>query len=89
MDINWRDPFGLHKYKDIVGKPREGIHAMRIPGLDVAAQDTIATILFAIIIALVFKWSIWKTVLGAFLIALFFHVLFGVKTKLTVALGLA
>jgi len=85
----WMDPLGLHKYRDALGKPRQGFHAMRIPGLDVAARDTIGTFVIAVLLALIFKWSIWKTVLGAFIIGLLMHALFGVKTKLTVLLGLA
>ena len=85
------DVFNLqyfHKYKDIFGSPRKGAHASRIPLLDVATVDTIGTIVIALLVAYMLDWSYWKTVLGAFAIALFMHVLFGVRTKITAALGL-
>ena len=82
------DIFNLHKYRDIFGPPRSGIHATRIPYLDVALSDTISTIVVAVLIAYIFGLSIWKTVLAAFALGLLAHVLFGVRTKLTVALGL-
>jgi hypothetical protein len=79
---------GLEAYRDMFGLPYQGFHAVRIPGLDVALYDTFGTIVIAVIVAYLFDWTVWKTVLGAFALAILMHALFKVHTKLTVALGL-
>ena len=38
-------------YKTIFGTPRQGIHALRIPGLDIAFWDTVFTVVVAVLIA--------------------------------------
>ena len=79
------------KYKDIGGLPRTGIHKMRIPFLDVAASDTIFTIIGALLLVYACDWPSWTiipTILIAFIIAIIFHVLFCVKTKMVTSLGL-
>jgi len=78
----------LAAYKDSLGEPRKGFHAARIPILDVALWDTLGTIVIAALVAYAFKWSAWKTILGAFVLATFLHWLFGVRTKMTTTLGL-
>jgi hypothetical protein len=79
------------QYKNSLGIPREGIHKMRIPFLDIAASDTIFTIIGALLLVYVCDWPSWTilpTILGAFIIAIIFHVLFCVKTKMVTFMGL-
>jgi len=61
--------------------PREGIHSLRIPILDIAAVDTVATIAGAYGISRVTGWSFPKTTIGLFGVAMIAHHLFHVETK--------
>jgi len=85
--MDFLHPFA--KYRDIFGEPRTGIHARRIPIIDLAFWDTIQTLVLAVSIAFVFKLSIWKSVVAVFALGLAAHVAFGVKTKMTTTLGLS
>ena len=76
----------LSQYKDSLGQPRQGFHAARVPLLDVALWDTVGTIVIAICIALLFRVSIWKTVVAAFVLGTLMHIAFGVRTRLTTAI---
>lgn len=68
----------LCKYKNALGIPRQGIHSIRV--FDVAIIDVISTIIGAYILARIFRWSFWKTLLGLFLLGVLLHRLFCVKT---------
>ena len=68
----------LSDYKDIFGKPGEGGHAYRI--FDIAIVDVILTIIGGYIIAYSFNWSKIKTIIGLFILGIFLHRLFDVKT---------
>lgn len=68
----------LCKYKDIFGKPKKGIHSVRIFGL--AAVDTIGTIIIAYLLSRYMKWNPWYTILSAFVIGELLHYLFCVDT---------
>ena len=46
----------LCKYKDSLGIPNQGFHTNRIPYLDVALNDTLATIGGSIILSLIIKY---------------------------------
>lgn len=74
---------GLCKYRDIFGEPGKGVHRYRIPFLDVAAVDVIATLIVGYFIALYSKWNFWLVVLVLFLLSIVFHLLFCVRTKIT------
>ena len=81
----------LSDYKDALGKPREGIHALRIPYLDIAFWDVVGTIVISGGIAYYFDKSqtnVVSWIIIAFALGFFFHHVFGVRTKLTVAAGL-
>lgn len=72
-------------FKDIFGTPGEGVHSTRIPVLDIALVDTVATIVTAFLIQKVFYPDtpyltvlILFTILGEIL-----HYLFCVNTKVT------
>lgn len=74
--------------KDIFGLPRTGIHAQRIPVLDIALWDTVGTIAITIVLVQLFavdksisntlKWIVFAFVLGFVL-----HYMIGVRTKMT------
>lgn len=66
----------LHKYANIFGAPRTGVHAIRIA--DIAIVDLILTIAFIYALSYYFPWQYVTT---ATFIAMFAaHRAFGVKT---------
>ena len=68
----------LCKYKDIFGKPNEGIHSYRF--LNIAIVDVLATIVVAFLISHFTKFCFGKTLLALFLCGIVMHRLFCVKT---------
>jgi hypothetical protein len=70
----------LCKYKDALGIPKKGIHSYRLFGL--AFADVIMTIIGAIIISWVTKWNYMYTMIGLFLLGIFLHRLFCVRTTI-------
>ncbi len=68
------------KYKDALGKPREGAHESRIPVLDVATNDVVMTIIVGISIAIIFGFNAGNTVIVLFLMGILAHRLFCVRT---------
>ena len=68
----------LCRYKDIFGRPREGAHAYRL--FDIAVVDVAATVLVAYVIARVFGFVFWKSLVTLFLIGIISHRLFCVRT---------
>jgi uncharacterized membrane protein len=72
----------LCKYRNFFGKPGKGVHSYRIPLLDVAAVDVIATLIVGYLIALYSKWNYWLVVLVLFLLGIAMHRLFCVRTKI-------
>jgi fatty acid desaturase len=76
----------FERYKHIFGKERQGAHALRIPFLNVALVDVVATIVGAFLIAYFTKWSFLWTLLGLFLLGIVLHRLFCVKTTVDVFL---
>jgi hypothetical protein len=70
----------LCKYKDIIGKPGSGLRKYRI--FDIAILDTVVTIIGAYLIALFFKWPVLYTIIGVFILGIFAHRLFCVRTGL-------
>lgn len=75
----------LKKYKDIFGKPGEGIHKYRFLGT--AISDYLLTILAAVIITYFTKIPLVLTTIFAFVLGIIFHVIFGVETNTTRYLG--
>lgn len=69
-------------FKDILGKPGEGIHSARIGGI--ALFDTLATIVGAYFIQKTFypETSYFKVLLIFFIIGELLHVLFCVRTTI-------
>ena len=70
------------KYKDLIGKPREGIHAARIPYVDLAFNDIGITVFGSIILAILFGWHPFNTVVVVFLLGILIHRLFCVRTTI-------
>ena len=68
----------LCKYKNFLGEPGKGIHSYRLFG--VAIADVIMTIIGAFVISYLTKWNFWYTLIGLFLLGIFLHRLFCVKT---------
>ena len=77
----------LCKYKDIFGKPGEGVHAYRFLG--VAIVDVLFTFLLAYAIHHFAGTGFWITLTALVILALALHWAFCVKTSVTVYLGLA
>jgi len=74
----------LCKYKDIFGKPDEGVHSYRLFGF--AIVDTLLTILGAF---LLYKYfgngrDAWAFLIGLFLVGILVHRIFCVNTALNV-----
>jgi len=69
---------GLCKYKDILGKPREGIRKYRI--FDIAIMDTAVVILFGYFISWYMEWNLWITLVVLFGLGIIIHRIFCVRT---------
>lgn len=76
------------QYKDIFGKPREGTHSTRIPVVDLAAYDVLATL--ALILCAVYAGYDASIVTAVVIVTFIFaHWLFCVDSKINNALGLS
>jgi hypothetical protein len=65
-----------------VGTPRVGVHRVRIPLLDVALFDTVATAVLGVLLARAAHWRAPWVLLTLFLISLPVHWMVGVETQL-------
>lgn len=74
----------LCQYKDIFGKPGEGVHSYRIA--NVAIVDVVVTIIGAYLLAKLFKWKFLKTLIVLFILGIIAHKLFCVKTTVDKAI---
>lgn len=75
----------LEKFKNVFGKPREGLHSYRIPYLDVAIVDVAGTLGLAWLLAKFLglpSSSIPILFLQLFFVGMVLHSLFGVGTRL-------
>lgn len=68
----------LCRYKDIFGRPGEGAHAYRV--FDIAVVDVAATVAVAYVIARMFGFTFWKSLVVLFLIGIISHRAFCVRT---------
>jgi hypothetical protein len=68
----------LCPYKYILGIPGKGIHQYQVYGIAVA--DTVMTIIGAGILAYLFRWSFWITLVLFFILGEFLHYIFCVPT---------
>jgi len=65
-------------YKNILGKPNEGVHSYRFA--NVAIVDVIMTIIVAFIISVVFAIPFWKVLGVSFILGIVLHRFFCVRT---------
>ena len=68
----------LCKYKDIFGKPNEGVHSYRV--FNIAIFDLILTVLIAYIISYLFNIDFIKILVLLLLLGIVLHHLFCVRT---------
>lgn len=78
QSVTMSKSLGLCRYKDIFGRPKEGAHAYRI--FDIAVVDVAATVVVAFIIARVFDFVFWKSLVVLFIIGIISHRAFCVRT---------
>jgi hypothetical protein len=70
--------FGLCKYKDLFGKPNAGLRKYRI--FNIAILDCAVVIAIGYLISWLFKWNLWITLGSLFLLGIFVHRMFCVRT---------
>lgn len=70
------------KYKDIFGKPKEGVHSYRI--MNIAVIDLALTLIGAYILSILLGITYWKTAVGLLILGIFAHLLFCVDTTVTI-----
>ena len=68
------------EFKDILGKPGEGLHSYRL--FDIAIIDVLLTILLAFLISYIFNFSFLIVLLILFLLGMILHRLFCVRTTI-------
>ena len=69
----------LCKYKHLFGSPGQGIHSYRL--FDVAIVDVLMTVLVAILLAFITRWSFfWPILAGLFLAGVLAHRAFCVRS---------
>ena len=71
---------GLCKYRDLFGKPNEGVHQYRL--FSIAIIDIAATIVIGVIIANLTKTPLWITLVVLFLLGIVLHRAFCVRTTI-------
>jgi hypothetical protein len=72
--------FDLCKYKDIFGKPNEGVHSFKI--FNIAIVDVLLTILVSYILSLFTKYKFIYILLFMFIFGIVCHKLFCVRTTI-------
>ena len=70
----------LDRYKDIFGKPGEGVHRFRIPIVDWALVDVTLIVLLTIIFYMLGYKQIFLIFIILFFVGQLFHYMFGVQT---------
>jgi len=83
MDINFLSIsyyMSFCQYKDLLGKPNEGIHKYRFLGF--AIMDIIFTIFGGIILSKMFGINVYKITISLFIIGILMHRIFCVRTTI-------
>ena len=70
----------LCKYKDVLGKPNEGIRKIRDPVFGTALSDVIIMLLASFLISNYFNYSLSSVVILMFILSVLAHRLFCVRT---------
>ena len=68
----------LCQYKDSLGIPGQGVHSYRI--FNIAIVDVILTIIGALLFSWILGTNFWITLIVLFLLGIFLHKIFCVKT---------
>ena len=66
------------KYKDILGKPNEGVHKYRLFGI--AILDVLVVVAFVYLFTYYTNYPFWPTLAVTFFLGIFLHRLFCVRT---------
>ena len=72
--------YNLCKYKDILGKPNQGIHSYRI--FNIAIVDVLLTIIAAYILSVVTNYKLIYTLTFMFILGIISHRIFCVRTTI-------
>ena len=72
--------YNLCKYKDILGKPNQGVHSYRI--FNIAIVDVLLTILAAFILSIVTEYKFIYTLIFMFVLGIISHRIFCVRTTI-------
>ena len=75
------------KFRDIFGVPGQGVHALKFKGTSLV--DYFLTIVLAFLITAATGWPLVLTTIGALILGIILHTLFGVNTETVKALGLS
>ena len=67
-------------FSEIFGIPNEGVHSYRF--MNLAIVDVLSTIIGAFIIARIFNWNFFLTLLVIFILGIILHRLFCVNTTI-------
>jgi len=68
----------LHKYKDLFGKPNDGLRKYRI--FNIAIYDVFVTVVIVYAISYFMNWPFWYLLIFVLVLGIFVHRLFGVRT---------
>lgn len=79
----------LCQYREVAGKPREGLHKLRIPIIDLAFWDVFGTVLVGVVLVKSFGLNPIVVTGSLVFITIFAHWLFCVPTRINTFLGLA
>jgi len=72
----------LCKFAEMLGTPGKGIHSVRL--FNIAILDVIQTIILAYVISYFSKYNFYYVLIFLFLLAIFLHRLFCVKTTVDI-----
>ena len=76
----------LSQYKNILGKPNEGVHSVRL--LETPVVDYIMSIFLAMMVTWITDIPLVIATIVVFIVGITFHVIFGISTPSTRYLGL-
>jgi hypothetical protein len=74
----------LCEYRNIFGKPNEGLHSYRL--IDLAIVDVIATVVVAYLISIYGNFKFFNVLVVLFLLGITMHYLFCVDTTINIFL---
>jgi hypothetical protein len=77
----------LSKFRDIFGTPGIGVHALKFTD-GTSLVDYFLTIALAFLITFLTGWPLVLTTIGALVVGIILHVLFGINTETVKAFGL-